>query len=256
MVDFRAHRGRPGPRLYSAPVSVLAPILVRTPVKEIGDVLARMEEIDAALPAADGVACFNKLYLAVTADVIKAEAASAFASNAFLAALDVAFGNLYFAALAALESGAGVPRAWAPLFAARAAPGIAPLQFALCGMNAHINRDLPVGLVQTFRALGLEMARPSPQSADYDRVNAVLANTEAEMRDGYFTPLMERLHGDAGGVDDLAANWSVQEARAAAWVNGAALWRLRAEPTLSADYLKALDGMVGFAGRGLLVPLG
>jgi len=35
-----------------------------------------------------------------------------------------------------------------------------------------------------------------------------------------------------------------------------ALWHLRAHPSLSADYLDALDGMVGFAGRGLLVPLG
>jgi len=194
--------------------------------------------------------------MTVTADVIKAEASGTFVNNGFLTALDVAFGNLYFAALKALETGAAPPRAWAPLFAARASSAIAPLQFALAGMNAHINRDLPEALVQTFVGLGIEMERPSPQSADFDRVNAVLATSEAEVRDRYFTPLMVELHRDFDGVDDVAANWSVQEARAAAWVNGEALWHLRAFPTLSADYLETLDGMVGFAGRGLLVELG
>ena len=237
-------------------MSSLGSILDRTPVDAIGDVLGRMQEIDAALPPTDGIACFNKLYMTVTANVIDAETKGTFISNGFLTTLDVAFGNLYFAALRALDMGAPTPRAWAPLFSARAAQGIAPLQFAFAGMNAHINRDLPVGLVHAFTKLGVEMERPSPKSQDFDRVNAVLASTEAEMRDRYFTPLMEQLHRHFDGVDDVVANWSVQEARAAALVNGVALWHLRAHPSLSADYLDALDGMVGFAGRGLLVPLG
>jgi hypothetical protein len=237
-------------------MSVLGPILGKTPVTTIDDVLARMHEIDAVLPPSDGIACFNKLYMTVTSDVVAAEASGTFASNGFLTALDVAFGNLYFAALQALEAGAALPRAWAPLFAARASTSIAPLQFALAGMNAHINRDLPVGLVQTFTGLGIDMERPSPQSDDFDRVNAVLVTSEAEVRARYFTPLMAELHQHFDGVDDVAANWSVQEARAAAWVNGAALWHLRSFPTLSADYLETLDGMIGFAGRGLLVELG
>jgi hypothetical protein len=237
-------------------MTTLAPILDRTPVLRIEDVLARMQEIEAALPATDGVACFNKLYLAVTTNVVAAEQASAFGSAAFLSALDVAFGNLYFAALKDLETGASPPRAWAPLFAARSATDVAPLQFALAGMNAHINRDLPVGLVDTFSALGVEMARPSPQAADYDKVNAVLAATEASIAETYFTPLMKSLHRDFGGLDDVVANWSVREARAAAWTNGQALWQLRAMPVLARDYVDALDGMVGFAGRGLLLPTG
>jgi hypothetical protein len=210
------------------------------------------------LPAADGVACFNKLYLAVTTNVLAAERNGTLGTLpdiAFLSALDVAFGNLYFAALKDLESGVAPPRAWAPLFAARSRTDLAPLQFALAGMNAHINRDLPVGLVQTFSALGIEMARPSPQAADYDKVNDVLAATESTMAVQYFTPLMAELHRHFEGLDDVVANWSVREARAAAWSNGAALWQLRAVPALSRDYLDGLDGIVGFAGRGLLVPV-
>ncbi len=235
-------------------MSALAPILAATPVAGIDEVLAVQRAIDAALPPGDGVACFNRLYMTVTANVLAAErAGGTFAEVPFLSALDVAFGNLYFAALAALERGAAVPRAWAPLFAARARADLAPLQFALAGMNAHINRDLPVGLVDTFGKLGLAMARPSTESTDYDKVNDVLAATEQQMAAAYFTPLLQELHRACDGVDDVVANWSVREARAAAWVNGAALWWLRGEPTIAGDYLDALDGMVGFAGRGLLI---
>jgi Family of unknown function (DUF5995) len=235
-------------------VSALASILAGTPVAAIDDVLAVQRAIDAALPPDDGVACFNKLYLAVTSNVRAAEQrVGTFADVPFLSALDVAFGNLYFAALDALERGSPVPRAWAPLFAARDRTDVAPLQFALCGMNAHINRDLPVGLVSTFSGLGQTMARPSTQATDFDKVNEVLAATEQQIAASYFTPLMKRLDRAFDGVDGVVANWSVREARAAAWVNGSALWRLRGEPGLANDYLTALDGMVGFAGRGLLV---
>ncbi|HSY25799.1 MAG TPA: DUF5995 family protein [Polyangiaceae bacterium] len=237
-------------------MTVLAPILARTPVSQIGDVLARMQAIEAALPPTDGIACFNRLYLAVTTNVVAAEQGGMFASVAFLSALDVAFGNLYFDALSKLENGAAPPRAWAPLFSARARSDIAPLQFALAGMNAHINRDLPVGLVQTFTALGVEMTRPSVQATDYDKVNDVLAGTEATVAQTYFTPLLESLHHDFDGVDDVVANWSVREARTAAWTNGEALWHLRADATLSQSFVEVLDGTIGFAGRGLLILTG
>jgi len=237
-------------------MSALASILDRTPVGGIDDVLSRMQEIDETLPSSDGVACFNRLYLAVTRAVIAAEKDGSFSNTGFLSALDVSFANLYFLALEQLEIGAAPPRSWAPLFDARSRADIAPLQFAFAGMNAHINRDLPVGLVQTFGALAIEFSRPSPEASDYDRVNEVLASTEGSMASEYFTPLMQQLHRRFDGVDDIVANWSVKEARAAAWTNGAALWHLRSLPALGRDYLDALDGTVGFAGRGLLVPTG
>ena len=45
-------------------------------------------------------------------------------------------------------------RAWQPLFALRAQPGTVSLQYALAGMNAHINFDLGLALVRTCRQLG------------------------------------------------------------------------------------------------------
>ncbi len=234
-------------------MSSVAAIIDRTPVHTIDEVITRMQELDEALPARDGVAYFNRLYLATTENVKAAAAAGAFGRPDFLLALDVEFANLYFAAVRATEAGLPPPPAWRPLFDARANGAIAPLQFALAGMNAHINRDLPLALVETFSSRAMDMLRPSPEATDSDRINDVLATTEAEVAAAYMTPLMKELDREFDGVEDVVAIWCVRTARAAAWTNGASLWHLRTHPTLSEDYLATLDRMVGFAGRGLLV---
>src|SRR4051795_12133408 len=109
-------------------MSALAAILARPPATRIEDVVGCMTAIDEALPPADGVSCFNKLYLAVTKNVLAGVAQATFADPRFLAALDVTFANLYFAALRAFErGGAETPRAWEPLFGARASKVVAPL---------------------------------------------------------------------------------------------------------------------------------
>ena len=86
-------------------MSVLGPILAQTPVDGIEDVVARMTAIDQALLPADGISCFNKLYLEVTKGVLSAVGQTTFADPSFLTTLDVAFANLFFAALSAFEAG-------------------------------------------------------------------------------------------------------------------------------------------------------
>ena len=55
-------------------------------------------------------------------------------------------------------------------------------------------------------------------------------------------------------IDDVVAMWDVDRARDAAWTNAQALWELGDGSPLAGEYLLALDRMVGFAGRGLLIP--
>jgi hypothetical protein len=143
------------------------------------------------------------------------------------------------------------------LFASRSHRGIAPLQFALAGMNAHINRDLPVALVATCRELGLDLGEGSPEHADFERVDALLAQVERRVKSSYLTGWLawvDRLVHRFRRIDDVVAMWDVDRARDAAWTNAQALWALGDEPSLAGEYLLALDRMVGFAGRGLLVP--
>ena len=124
-------------------------------------------------------------------------------------------------------------------------------------MNAHINRDLPVALVATCSSMGLDLRLDSPQHADFERVNDVLVEVEARLKRAYLTGwvnALDRLLHRVHRIDDVIAMWNVRRARDAAWANGQALWALRGDPRAVAEYLAALDRMVGLAGRGLLIP--
>ena len=224
----------------------------------IDEVVAEMEAIARPLRRSDGLGCFTRLYLAVTESVRAAVSGSTFADPALLGDLDIRFANLFFAAAdAAASDPQQLPRAWAPLFEARARPGIAPLQFALAGMNAHINRDLPVALVGWCAHAGLDLGGHTPEHADFERVNRLLAAVEAHVKAQYLSGWLnelDRLIHRVHRIDDVVAMWDVAHARDAAWTNGQALWALRDDEELARQYLNTLDRTVGFAGRGLLIP--
>jgi hypothetical protein len=226
---------------------------VTTPAS-IDEVIARLQSIQAPLARADGVGCFTRLYLDVTHAVQSQLATTTFADPSFLARLDVVFAGLYLDAFDAhARNPRRVPRAWAPLFDRRDRRGIAPLQFALAGMNAHINRDLPLALVACWREVGVS---PTDQS-DFNRVNDVLGRVEGVVKERYLSgPLriLDRLVHRVDRLDDVVAMWDVRRARDAAWVNAQALWALRDDHRLAAEYVEVLDRSVGLAGRGLLQP--
>jgi hypothetical protein len=224
-------------------------------VQTIADVVARMAAIQAGLPQADGVARFNHLYSEVTVAVSAADPSggtqpAGFEDPGWLADLDVVFAGLYFAAVDGQPN-----RAWAPLFAGRTNPGIHPLQFALAGMNAHINHDLPLALVVTCEQRGIELESGSPQQRDYQRVNTILAAVEARIKAEYLSGPLAVADAAAGRLDDVLAMWSVDAARDAAWTMGEVFWRLRDEPLLSDPLEETLAGSVGMTSRGLLLPL-
>ena len=98
----------------------------------------------------------------------------AWKSPIWLARLDVIFAGYYFDAVANFLAGAAVPSAWSALFEARYREGVDRIQFALAGMNAHINHDLALALLATDAAMSLVPAAGSPEFADYQSVNALL----------------------------------------------------------------------------------
>ena len=215
-----------------------------------------MRALETALPPGDGVGWFNRLYLAVTEAVDEKVRGGEFEDARFLTRLDVVFANLYLRALRDYtRRSSRLAPAWEPLVEARRRRGIAPLQFALAGMNAHINRDLPVALVETWEALGLEPATARRQHDDFERVNAVLEATEERVKEWFAVGLAGHVDRTLGRHDDILAMWKVRRAREAAWTNGETLWALRGLPHVRSQFLLALDRMVGFAGRGLLLPL-
>ncbi len=230
-------------------------ILSRAPASTIDEVVALMTALDAALADRDGVKWFNRLYLEVTTAVRTAVAGAAFRDTPFLERLDVVFANLYFAAAArAWPSAGGAPRAWRPLFESRSRTDLVPLQWALAGMNAHINRDLPAALVDTYTTAGGAPTDRGPRYDDFTRMNDLLESVEARAKAEFATGVLARIDRVAAPADDVCAMWSVRCAREAAWTNAEVLWTLRGVPRLREEFFAQLDRTTGFAGRGLLVP--
>jgi hypothetical protein len=219
-------------------------------------VIVRMKKLVAALPPRDGVRAFTALYLAVTETVDDAAKPGHFEDVPFVRRLDVVFANQYFGALrATLRQAGAVPKAWAPLFEARRRPGVLPLQFALAGMNAHINRDLPIALVTTCEARQVKLSDGTPQQRDFRRINPLLELVEGRIKAELVTDALAHFDVALGELDDVIAMWKVERAREAAWTNAEALWAIRRLPRLRAEFLETHDRLVGFAGRGLLRPL-
>ena len=121
-------------------------------------------------------------------------------------------------------------------------------------MNAHINRDLPEGIVQTFKALGGDPRTDRGRRQDFDSINALLERVEQEVRTDFSVGIVGVIDELGHDVDDAVAMWKVRAARAAAWTNAKVMWTLRDLPALYDEFFDRLDGLTGLAGRGLLRP--
>lgn len=232
----------------------LEAILSHGRATDIPGALDRMRAIEALLPDSDGLKWFDLLYRMVTEAVLADLEIGLWEDRAWVTNLDVIFANLYFDAVRLwLTLPEGAPRAWRPLLDARLRGGIAEVQFALAGMNAHINRDLPVAVVQACRDRGITPVRGSPQYRDYQRINDILTRVEATAVEVLGRGPVGLITRGLGKIDDVLAMWSVRKARSSAWTHAEVLWSLRDTPELAEELVSALDRSTGFAGRGLLL---
>jgi hypothetical protein len=221
----------------------------------IGDVLQILQTIDATCDGGDGLKWFNWLYLQVTQAVEVRVAAGGFTDPAWLAQLDVQFARLYFSALKTSLSGQATANSWQVLLHSRNQAAIARIQFALAGINAHINRDLSEAIAATCQVTGTTPDHGATHYSDYTALNSTLdALVESAKR-----TLHVRLPGGAlppvSHLEDTIAAWNVIAARESAWQNAENLWQLRALPLLASSFMDALDGLTTVIGKALLVPV-
>lgn len=221
----------------------------------VSGVITRLREIDAALPAGDGVAIFNRMYLQVTERIEAiladpADAATVFGDPETMAALDMAFAGLWLAAYDADAGGGPVGPAWRPLFEARGA-GRLPVQYAVAGMNTHIEHDLPIAVVDTCLARG---RHPADVHGDYEQVNVVLAEVEAPIRRSFLDAVGRQVDDGVGSIVHVLSAWDIDKARELAWVTVEAIWELRGTSPLRDHFLASLGDTVGMTTRVLLAP--
>jgi len=216
----------------------------------IADVIECMEDIDALLPANDGLKWFNRLYLTVTREVDLHPPGGAWHSPAWLTRLDVVFAGLYFSAIADFLSGGSVAESWSALFEARHRAGVDRIQFALAGMNAHINHDLALALVATDTELNVVPASGSAEFTDYQSVNQLLNAVMPSELTMLATDTLGVLAQDTGKVGRLLAFWDICRARDLAWDFANHLRTLDGLPRDVA--LSLQDGLTGVVGRAIL----
>ena len=129
------------------------------------------------------------------------------------------------------------------------------MQFALAGMNAHIEHDLPVALVATCRARDVPLDRRAVHE-DYEAVNALLASVESDVRRSFLGEIGRFVDDETGPLVHLVNSWNIDKARDLAWVHAETMWATRHLRTISAGYVRMLGHTVGMASRCLLTPVG
>ena len=225
--------------------------IASSPVNTISDVIEVFSAIDESLHDSDGLKWFNRLYLQVTKAVDGSVSAGQSNNPEWLTRLDVVFAGLYLDALAK-----SAPKCWQVLLDARQDVRLARIQFALAGMNAHIDHDLAIAVTQTCREFSIIPMHLSPEYQDYCGVNDLL--------DGLIeTAKKELLVGLLGNplpclqlVENLVADWGLRGTREVAWTNSELLWHAQSVPGLGERFLDGLDTTAAIAGKGLLAPVG
>jgi hypothetical protein len=221
--------------------------------QSISDVVQSLQTIDTTCVDGDGLKWFNWLYLQVTEAVEARVAAGGFTDPAWLAQLDIQFARLYFSALKSSLLGQPAPTCWQVFLDDRDQTAIARIQFALAGVNAHINHDLPEAIVATCQVTG---TTPDPGGAHYNDYTALNSTLDGIVESAKRT-LLVRLLGGAlppiSRLEDTIAAWNVGAARNSAWQNAENLWPLRSIPLLESSFMDMLDGLTTVIGKVLLV---
>jgi hypothetical protein len=239
----------------------LAELAGDSPATSIPEVVKRLAEIrdyaasTSLLGENDGIASFGKLYHVITRRVGEMVESGEFQSSPFLVRLDIEFAERFFQALRSYAADIHTtPGVWRVLFDNRSDPNVAPVNFAVLGVNAHINFDLAHALIATWRRVAPDGEdTESAQFHDYRLINKVF---EIEM-DGLREELDSILsNGPDGAPWDVGANWIcdlvVRFTRDLAWDEAKRVWEQGASEAACKASERRLDATATFIGKQVL----
>jgi len=221
-------------------------------------VVTQMQEIVECWRAeADQRSVFLGCYEMMTRNMLDALGRSEFRDNPWVDRLLHRFADYYFEALRIYERAPhAVPLVWRLAHDAARDPEASALQRLLLGVNAHINYDLVLTLVElldpTWAALPDE-ARCTCR-ADYDAVNEIIARTIDAVQDTVLEPAMPELDSVdnlLGPVDELLTSRLVTHWRDRVWEHAERVLattdsaeRLRVVRDVEANALRLADAII------------
>ena len=199
--------------------------------KSVDDVIGTMQAIDAICADGDGLKWFNWLYLGVTQAVGKRVTAGGFQDPAWMAALDVQFAGLYFAALrSALSGGDGAAVLEGAVRAAQLDGAGANSMRAGGDQCAHQSRSADCDRADRSGAGARGCALPGLHGAEC-HARALVDTAKAELH----VRLLGDLLPPVSQLEDTVAAFSVTAAqRSGVEPRARCLWALRGFPRLSA----------------------
>ena len=198
-------------------------------VRSVAESIERLTEIrdgTGGIAPGCGIAHFSDLYLTITRSIDRhIRSTGFFADDEYLARLDVAFANRYLDALRAWAGTGRPPACWKMLFDLPLDGEVTALQLAGGGVNAHINLDLAVAVVDTGREMG--DASLDVREGDFAKVNDVFAEDMA----GLLRRLLDERSASGEQTDRLEylgdlMTRIVTRSRLHAWHDAGKLWPL------------------------------
>ena len=178
---------------------------------------------------ADRRAIFLDCYLRMTRNMLAAVDAAEFEDTAWVERLLHHFAGYYFAALRAYEQGSPTtPVVWRVAHDAGRDKLTMTLQNLLLGVNAHINYDLVLTLVDLLAPTWPRLSATERQRCydDYSRVNQVIARTIDEVQDEIVeqaTPALQVVDALLGPMDEWATARLIDAWREDVWRHAVAM---------------------------------
>lgn len=180
------------------------------PSVEASTALIRMQSLlDQWEPLSDRRAIFLSCYLRMTRNMLDSLGKSVFNDPAWVNNLLEHFAGYYFNALDAYHGNpTASPAIWQQTFNAVADPRTRPLQHLMLGVNAHINYDLVLTLIDVLEPEwpALTPSQRLQRYADHCQINQIIAQTIDEVQDEVlerYSPAMDLIDRAFGRMDEF-----------------------------------------------------
>lgn len=210
-------------------------------------VAQRMQtQVEVWISAGDRRADFLRCYAAMTANMHAALANGEFLDPGWVNALLDHFAGYYFHALDAYSTAPeSAPPVWQQAFTAAGEQKLSVLQNLVLGVNAHINYDLVMALVDMLLPewAGLSATRREQRYQDHCHVNAIIARTIDQVQDEIIEtqiPWMEWLDILLGPLDEWSTAHLITHWREQVWQDAVKILML-ADPGEQQAYRRKVE---------------